>query len=61
MAGFSLLHLLDDRLGRDAEVHHPDPLGFAVKLLDFLQELFQLGLVARVPRQNFISQGIARG
>ena len=54
-------HLGQAVLGGDAAVHHPDALGFAVALLDAVEEVAQRGGVGRVARQHLVAQREALG
>lgn len=49
------------RVGRDATVHNPDPLGLPVLLLDHLQKPRQRRVFRRVAPQHFIRQREAFG
>ncbi len=49
-------HLGQHFLGRDAPVHHPHPIRFAVLRLDLGQEAAQGVLVGRVARQDLVGQ-----
>ncbi len=49
-------HLHQHFLRRDAPIHHPDPLGFAVKLFDLIQKSAQGRFVRRVARQHLVGE-----
>ena len=54
-------HLGKDFLGGDAPIHDPDAPGFAVLVLDLLQEAPKGGLLRRVARQHLVGHRKALG
>jgi len=51
-----LAHLPEGGFGGDAAVHEPDALGFAVLVLDRLEEAGQRGFVGGVAGHHFVGQ-----
>jgi hypothetical protein len=56
-----LPHLCQHLVGRNAAIHHPDALGLAVLVFNFLQEAAQRRVVGGIAGQNFIRQRKALG
>ena len=54
--GSLLAHLGENRLGRDAAIHHPDASGLAVLRLDLAEEAAQRRLVGGVAGQHFVGK-----
>jgi hypothetical protein len=48
-------------VGRNAAIHHPDALGLAILVFDFLQEAAQRRVVGGIAGQDFIRQRKALG
>jgi hypothetical protein len=49
-------HLPEHVLGRDAAIHDPDALGFAILILDFGEEVLERALVRGVAGEHLVSE-----
>jgi hypothetical protein len=54
--GIALAHLFEHLFSRNAAIHQPDALGFAILLFDLVEKLFERAGVLGVARHHFVGQ-----